>query len=226
MERGLPRRRAGHHREQFPCQLQSGQFLDRCAPAGRADPVRHMRLAALQRSRPLLGAELMASWRTRAGAFPDHPGRGPGRTGACPGGASVGAAMPSSAAATSLRSATCSTRAGHAAVRAVLALNRIYLPHSQLKWQRHLITGLRLAPAQLAERLQVDVSRPARGRTTSSRSPLGGHRGLGRGKLRRRHQRLPRGTGTTPPGDRSAATQNLTGQPELPVLQPASSAGR
>ena len=52
------------------------------------------------------------------------------------------------------------TRAGHAAVRAVLALNRIYLPHDQLKWQRHLINGLRLAPARLAERLESTSADP------------------------------------------------------------------
>jgi hypothetical protein len=45
-------------------------------------------------------------------------------------------------------------------VRAVLALNRVYLPHGQLKWQRHLITGLRLAPAQFAERLKSTSADP------------------------------------------------------------------
>jgi hypothetical protein len=44
------------------------------------------------------------------------------------------------------------TRTGHAAVRAILALNRVYLPHRQLKWQHHLTTGLSLAPGRLAER--------------------------------------------------------------------------
>jgi hypothetical protein len=44
---------------------------------------------------------------------------------------------------------------GHAAVRAVLALNHVYLPHRQLKWQHQLTTGLRLAPSRFAERLKV-----------------------------------------------------------------------
>jgi hypothetical protein len=39
-------------------------------------------------------------------------------------------------------------------VRAILALNRVYLPHRQLKWQRHLTTGLGLVPDRLAERLE------------------------------------------------------------------------
>jgi hypothetical protein len=46
------------------------RFLDDVVLRASTDPVRHMRLAALQRSRPLLGAELMAAWRARADAFP------------------------------------------------------------------------------------------------------------------------------------------------------------
>jgi hypothetical protein len=46
------------------------------------------------------------------------------------------------------------TRTGLAAVRVILALNRVYLPHRQLKWQRHLTTGLRLVPGRLTERLE------------------------------------------------------------------------
>jgi len=45
-------------------------FLDDVVLRASTDPVRHMRMAALQRSRPLLGAELMASWRAQADAFP------------------------------------------------------------------------------------------------------------------------------------------------------------
>jgi hypothetical protein len=39
-------------------------------------------------------------------------------------------------------------------VRAVLALNRVYLPHRQFKWQRQLITGLDLVPRRFTERLE------------------------------------------------------------------------
>jgi hypothetical protein len=46
------------------------QFLDDVLVRASTDPVRHMRLAALQRCRPLAGTELMASWRARAGTFP------------------------------------------------------------------------------------------------------------------------------------------------------------
>lgn len=47
-------------------------------------------------------------------------------------------------------------------VGAVLALNRVYLPHSRLKWQRQLIAGLEVAPGRLAERLELlSAARPA-----------------------------------------------------------------
>lgn len=48
------------------------RFLDDVVLRASTDPVRHMRLAALQRSRPLLGAETIATWRARADAFPDR----------------------------------------------------------------------------------------------------------------------------------------------------------
>ncbi len=47
------------------------------------------------------------------------------------------------------------TRVGHAVLTVVLALNRVYVPHRQIKWQRHLITGLDVVPERLAERLQL-----------------------------------------------------------------------
>jgi hypothetical protein len=53
------------------------------------------------------------------------------------------------------------TRAGHAVVRAVLAVNRVYLPHRQIKWQHHLITGLEVVPERLAGRLESMSASPA-----------------------------------------------------------------
>src|SRR5580700_10450606 len=43
----------------------------------------------------------------------------------------------------------------------VLALNRVYFPHRQLKWQRHLIAGLDMAPERLAERLEMMSADPS-----------------------------------------------------------------
>lgn len=54
------------------------------------------------------------------------------------------------------------TRAGQAVVRLVLAVNRVYLPHRQLKWQHHLITGLAVVPERLAERLAAMSAAPLR----------------------------------------------------------------
>ena len=47
------------------------RFVDDVVLRADTSPVKHMRLAALQRSRPLVGAELVTSWRSRADAFPD-----------------------------------------------------------------------------------------------------------------------------------------------------------
>jgi hypothetical protein len=132
------------------------QFLHDVLERASTDPVRHMRLAALQRSRPLLGTDLMAAWRARAGTFP--------RTLVS---ALVEQALsPEVLTGWSAREALVSrgddmavsdllNRTGHAAVRAILALNRVYLPHRQLKWQHHLTTGLSLVPDRLAERLRA-----------------------------------------------------------------------
>ena len=79
------------------------RFVDDVVVRLSTEPVRHMRLAALQRSCPLIGA----------------------------------------------------------VVTAVLALNRVYLPHRQLKWQTDLVNGLRIAPDRLSERLaSLSAARP------------------------------------------------------------------
>ncbi len=137
------------------------QFLEDVLLRASTAPARHMRLAALQRSRPLLGAELMASWRTRADAFPDTLVVALVEQALAPDALRGWAARDALVSrGDELAVSDLLTRAGHAAVRAVLALNRIYLPHDQLKWQRHLINGLRLAPARLAERLESTSADP------------------------------------------------------------------
>jgi hypothetical protein len=131
------------------------RFLDDVLVRASTDPVRHMRLAALQRSRPLLGAELMASWRARADAFPRKLVSALVQRALAPEvliGWSAREALVSRGDGLATRDLL--TRTGHAAVRVILALNHVYLPHLQLKWQRHLTTGLGLVPEHLAERLQ------------------------------------------------------------------------
>jgi hypothetical protein len=46
-------------------------FIDDVVLRVDTDPVKHMRLAALQRSRPLVGAETIESWRARIAMYPD-----------------------------------------------------------------------------------------------------------------------------------------------------------
>ncbi len=130
------------------------RFLDDVILRLSTEPVRHMRLAALQRSRPLLGSALVASWRGRAEEFPDQ------LVAALVEQALTSAALRGWAAREALVSrgdnlavSDLLARAGQAAVRAVLALNRVYLPHRQLKWQRSLVAGLGIVPDRFAERL-------------------------------------------------------------------------
>jgi hypothetical protein len=137
------------------------QFLDDVVRRADTDPVKHMRLAALQRSRPLLGGDLITSWRARAGRFPGELAT-----------ALVQQALTEevltgwqardalAARGDDLAARELLTRAGQAVVQAILAVNRLYLPHRQLKWQRHLISGLAAVPDRLTERLEAMTASP------------------------------------------------------------------
>jgi hypothetical protein len=139
------------------------RFLDQVIQHADTDPVKHMRLAALQRSCPLLGAELMASWRSRAGGYPDELVLAMVERALNPRvlvGWPAREALVARGDDLAVQALLCGI--GHAVVGAVLALNRVYLPHSRLKWQRHLIAGLEVAPGRLAERLELlSAARPA-----------------------------------------------------------------
>lgn len=131
------------------------QFLDDVLVRASTDPARHMRLAALQRGHPLVGAEMMASWRARADTFPRTLVSALVEQALVPEvltGWSAREALVSRGDGLAVRDLL--TRTGHAAVRAILALNRAYVPHRLLKWQRHLTAGLGLVPDRFAERLQ------------------------------------------------------------------------
>jgi len=138
------------------------EFLGDVVLRTSTDPVRHMRLAAVQRCRPLLGAKTMTSWRARADTFPDRLVSALVEQALAPEvliGWAAREALVSRG--DDLAVGDLLTRAGHAVVKVVLALNRVYLPHRQLKWQRHLISGLGLAPERLAERLgSMSAGRP------------------------------------------------------------------
>ena len=131
------------------------RFVDDVVLRTDTDPVKHMRMAALHRCRPLHGPELISAWRVRA-VYPDTL---------------VAAVVEQSLSADVLtgwaaREALAGrgddlavqdllTRAGHAVFGAVLALNGIYSPHLMIKWQSHLITELDVTPGHFAERLSL-----------------------------------------------------------------------
>jgi hypothetical protein len=48
------------------------RFIDDVVLRTDTDPVKHMRLAALQHCCPLLGAQMIASWQARAAVYPDE----------------------------------------------------------------------------------------------------------------------------------------------------------
>ena len=131
------------------------RFIDDVVIRMDTDPLKHLRLAALQRSRPLLGAQMIGSWRPRAARYPDK----------------LAAAMierslgPEVLKGWATREALASrgddlaihdllTRAEHAVLGALLAVNRVYLPHPLIKWQRHLIGELGTVPDRLTQRLR------------------------------------------------------------------------
>lgn len=130
------------------------RWLDAVTLRADADPNKHMRLAAIQRCRPLTGTPLMAAWRDRADRYPDelvtvmvHQALHPD-------------ALRSWAAREALaeRGDEMAVQVLLAAVQqavlgALLAINRVYQPHRLPKWQRQLLAGLTVAPDGLAGRL-------------------------------------------------------------------------
>lgn len=138
------------------------RFLHEVVDQSDTDPVKHMRLAAVLQARPLLGAELIASWQARAGCYPDKLAAAMVEQALDPAVLAGWAARYAMAArGDDLALGGLLMRSGDAAVRAVLAVNHVYLPHRQLKWQQHLIAGLRLAPQHFALRLQRLTAPPA-----------------------------------------------------------------
>lgn len=131
------------------------EFLAAVIEGADIDPVKHMRLAAIQRCQVLRGVGAVAEWRMRADQYPDR----------------LVAAMversltPSVLIGWSARDAL-AERGDHIAVHAllsrieqavlatVLALNRVYQPHRVIKWQDSLLSGLEIGPDHLQRRLK------------------------------------------------------------------------
>lgn len=130
------------------------RFLDEVTGEADPDPVKHLRLAAVQRCRPLAGEPLIASWRERANRYPDQLVAAMVEQSLNPRVLTGWAAREALARrGDDLAARALLSRIGYAVAGALLALNRVYLPHRQLKWQQHLLSALRVAPPQLPERL-------------------------------------------------------------------------
>ena len=137
------------------------QWLEDVVQRADTDPVKHMRLAALQRSRPLLGGDLMGSWRARADRFPGGLARALVQQALTEEVLTGWAARDALAArGDDLAARDLLTRVGQAVVQALLAVNRVYPPHRQLKWQRHLLSGLTAVPDRLTDRLEAMTASP------------------------------------------------------------------
>lgn len=120
------------------------------------DPVKHMRLAAVQRSRPLAGPELLGSWRARAARYPDDLVVRMVSETLAPGVLAGWAAREALVSRGDLLAVHgLIARIGQAVIGALLALNRTYAPHRLVKWQRYLTADLDVAPAGLADRLDA-----------------------------------------------------------------------
>jgi Domain of unknown function (DUF4037) len=130
------------------------RFLDQVTGQADPDPVKHMRLAAVQRSYPLAGESLVTSWRERADRYPDRLVVAMVERSLNPQVLTGwGAREALGRRGDDLAARALLSRIGYAVAGAVLALNRLYLPHRQLKWQQHQMSGLAVTPDRLTERL-------------------------------------------------------------------------
>ena len=129
------------------------RFIDDVVLRADTDPVKHMRMAALHRSRPLRGLELISAWRARA-VYPDTlVAAVVERSLSADVLAGWGAREALAGRGDDLAVRDLLVRAGHAVFGAVLALNGVYSPHRIIKWQSHLISELDVMPEDFAERL-------------------------------------------------------------------------
>jgi hypothetical protein len=130
------------------------QFLGAVTGETDTDPVKHMRLSAIQACRPLRGAETIQTWKAQV-RYPDRL-------------ADVmveRALSPETMAVWTARDALVErgdaiavhallSRIEQAVLAAVQALNRMYRSHRLTKWQQHLIAEFDIAPTAFSERLQ------------------------------------------------------------------------
>jgi hypothetical protein len=130
------------------------RFIDDVVLRADTDPDKHMRLAAVQRGRALVGQELIDGWRARADRYPDTLAVAMVERSLDPEalrGWAAREALVSRGDEIALHGLLAGLQ--QAVFGAVLAINRVYTPHRLAKWQRHLLAGLALTPDRLADRL-------------------------------------------------------------------------
>jgi hypothetical protein len=131
------------------------RFVDDVVLSADTNPVKHMRLAALHRCRPLHGSELISALRARA-VYPEQLVAAMVERSLRPDALrGWGSREALAGRGDDLAARDLLTRAGHAAFGAVLALNGVYSPHRMIKWQRQLAGELDVRPERFAERLEL-----------------------------------------------------------------------
>jgi Domain of unknown function (DUF4037) len=149
-------------------------FLECVIDHADTDPVKHMRLAAIQRCAVLRGGRTVDAWRARAAEYPDalvdamlaHWLR------PCVlDGWEVREAWVERDDAIALHALLAGIEL--AIIGSVLALSRVYMPHRHVKWQRALLSGCAITPARLSERLASMWQPPLRDGLASAESLLG-----------------------------------------------------
>ena len=131
------------------------EFLERVIEHGDTDPVKHMRLAAIESCVCLRGEGPTGAWRERAREYPDAlvdaMVAAALRPGVLDGWESRDAWVERG---DGIASHALLARIEQAVLATVLALNRVYRPHRYFKWQRAALSACAIAPERLSERLE------------------------------------------------------------------------
>ena len=130
-------------------------FLTAVVANAEIDPVKHMRLPAIQRCRPLRGNKHVASWQARAGRYPDLLVDTMVKHALDPmvlAGWAARDALVERGDEIALDALLAAIE--HAVTSALLALNRTYRPHRTLKWQHHLLASLAILPERFEDQLR------------------------------------------------------------------------
>lgn len=131
-------------------------FIGAVSDDADTDPVKHFRLAAIERCLPLRGETLVRGWQQLTREYPDPLVAAVVERALAPE-VLAGWAARNALVERSDQVALHALLSGieRAVIGALLALNRTYDPHRLPKWQRHLLDGMRLAPRQLNTRLPL-----------------------------------------------------------------------